>query len=540
MEERPIGDSAASRQDFPIVIASMPASAQERRLAFGLIMLLCAILAIVAPFANVQLGRIDAFVPTVQTVMCVVDLITAAFLFAQYSVLPKPALLALASGYVFTALFAFIQTLAFPRAYSANGLIGDGINSPAWLFVLWHTSFSLSVIVYALLKDVDEPARVSRTSAAVTIAFALACIVAVTAALMWVVTAGVGYLPTTYQGITQQTSFARNLNVFLWSLSVVAFVLLLVRGRTVLDTWLIVILIAWWPNFLVAIFLTSVRFSLGWYAARFFALVASSTLLIVLLAETTVLYARLANAILLLRREHNNRLMSIEAATGAMAHEIRQPLSVMASSGEAGLKWIIRKPPQLDEVTECLTLVVDASHQANEIIESIRRLFARVTPGQRTMQQINDVILETLTLVQHDLQVDGISVTTEYRDDLPQIYADRIQIQQVILNLIKNAIEAMRSSPRDKRHLRVVTGLNGNSDISVSVRDTGPGIGAKDRDSIFDPFFTTKANGTGLGLSICRTIIENHGGKLRLTETDFRGSIFEVAFPIGSTSDSRS
>jgi len=513
MVERPDGDLAASRQDFPIVIAAMPASAQERRLAFGLITLFCATLAIVAPFAHVQLGRLDAFVPTVQTVMCVVDLITGVLLFAQYSVLPKPALLALASGYVFTALFAFIQTLAFPGAYSASGLIGDGTNSPAWLFVLWHTSFSLSVIVYTLLKDGDESARVPRTSAAVTITFALACIIAMTAALTWVVTAGVGYLPTAYQGVTQQTSFARNLNVFLWSLSVVAFVLLLVRRRTVLDTWLIVILIAWWPNFLVAIFLTSVRFTLGWYAARCFALVASSTLLIVLLAETTVLYARLANAILLLRRERDNRLMSIEAATGAMAHEIRQPLSAIASSGNAGLKWIGRKPPQLKEVTECLTLVVDASHRANKIIESIRHLFARDTSGQRTMQQINDITLETLSMVQHDLQVDGISVTTEYRDDLPQIFADRIQIQQVILNLIKNAIEAMRSSPRENRHLRVVTGLNGNSDISVSIRDTGPGIGAKERDNIFDPFFTTKTTGTGLGLSICRTIVESHGGK---------------------------
>jgi signal transduction histidine kinase len=472
--------------------------------------------------------------------MCVVDLITATLLFAQYSVLPKLALLALASGYVFTALFAFIQTLAFPGAYSANGLIGDGTNSPAWLFVLWHTSFSLSVIVYALSKDIDEPARVSRTSAAVTIAFALACIVAVTATLTWVVTAGVGYLPTTYQGITQQTSVARNLNFFLWSLSVVAFVSLLVRTRTVLDTWLIVILIAWWPNFLVAIFLTSVRFSLGWYAARCFALVASSTLLIVLLAETTVLYSRLANTILLLRRERNNRLMSVEAATTAMAHEIKQSLTVMASSGEAGLLWISRKPPQLKEVTECLTGIVGASHRANEIIESTRRLFARVRPGKRTMQQINDIVLETLTLVQHDLQVDGISVTAEYQNDLPQIHADRMQMQLVILNLIKNAIEAMRSSPNGKRHLRVVTGLNGNSDISVSIRDTGPGIGANDRDSIFDPFFTTKATGTGLGLSICRNIIENHGGKLRLIETDFRGSIFEVAFPVGSTSDSGS
>ena len=168
-------------------------------------------------------------------------------------------------------------------------------------------------------------------------------------------------------------------------------------------------------------------------------------------------------------------------------------------------------------------------------IDGIRRLFAGVTlPGQRTMHQINDIVLEALSLQQHDLQVDGISVTTEYGDDLPQIHADRMQIQLVILNLIKNAIEAMRSSPRGKRHLRVVTCLSGNSDISVSIQDTGPGIAAPDRESVFEPFFSTKNTGMGLGLSICRTIIENHGGKLSLVETEFLGSIFEVAIPISS------
>jgi len=119
----------------------------------------------------------------------------------------------------------------------------------------------------------------------------------------------------------------------LWLLSLVAFVLLLFRRRTVLDTWLIVILLASWPNFLVAIFFTAVRFSVGWYATRFFSLVASSTLLIVLLAETTVLYARLANSIVLLRRERANRLMSLDAATGAIAHEIAQPLAATVAGG---------------------------------------------------------------------------------------------------------------------------------------------------------------------------------------------------------------
>jgi signal transduction histidine kinase len=239
------------------------------------------------------------------------------------------------------------------------------------------------------------------------------------------------------------------------------------------------------------------------------------------------------------QRELNNRLMSIEVATGAMAHEIKQPLAAIAASGAAGLNWIRRKPAHLDQAKECLTQVVNASHRANEMIEGIRRIFTRAIPGPRTMQQINNIVLETLNLVQHDLQVDGISVATEYEDDLPQIHADRMQIQLVILNLIKNAIEAMRSSRRGKRHLQVVTALKGNSDVSVSIRDTGPGIAVKDRESIFNPFFSTKKDGMGLGLLICRTIMENHGGKLSLIETE-PGSIFEVVIPSVQTSDSRS
>jgi signal transduction histidine kinase len=530
MEEGRIEGGTASDHDFPIVIASMPATRQERVHAAGFIALLVALFAIIVPFASVPLARVDSFVPTLQSVMCAVDLITAALLFSQYSVLPMPAILALASGYVFSALFAFMQTLAFPGAYSANGLFGDGVNTAAWLFVLWHTSFSISIIVYALLKNMGEPAGLSRASAGRIIAAALACIGALTAALTWVAAVGATYLPNIYQNTVQQTSFAANLNLFLWLLSLVALVLLFIRRRTVLDTWLLVVLIAWWPNFLVAIFFTSVRFSLGWYAARCFALVATSTLLFVLLAETMVLYARLANAIRLLRRERSNRLMSLEAAVGAVAHEISQPLTGIASSGAAALNYIKRQPLRLDEVVRCLTSVVDGSHRTREILASVRRLF-RATSSERTMQHIDDIILETINLMQHDIQLSGISVTTGLHGDLPQINADRMQIQQLILNLVKNAIEAMRSSPEGKRQLRVATGLNGDSGVSVVIEDTGPGIGAKERDSIFDPFFTTKKTSTGLGLAICRTIVEGHGGRLMLVESSFRGSVFEIAFP---------
>ena len=144
---------AGAAQDLPIAIAAMPISARERKIAFGVIGMLAAIDAIVAPFANVPLARVDAFIPVVQTVMCVIDLLTAALLFAQYSIHPARRLLVVASGYVFGGLFAFIQTLAFPGAYSATGLIGDGINSAPWIFVLWHITFPLALIIYVLSKD---------------------------------------------------------------------------------------------------------------------------------------------------------------------------------------------------------------------------------------------------------------------------------------------------------------------------------------------------------------------------------------------------
>src|SRR6516225_4205922 len=144
MQTKAVEDlTTGSRQDVPLVIAAVPISERERRIALGVIVFLSSVVVVVAPFANTPLARIDAFVPVLQTVMCVVDLITAALLFAQYSIYPKHALLAVASGYIFSGLFAFIQTLAFPGAYSATGLFGDALNSANWLFVAWHTTFPL-------------------------------------------------------------------------------------------------------------------------------------------------------------------------------------------------------------------------------------------------------------------------------------------------------------------------------------------------------------------------------------------------------------
>ena len=140
-------------------------------------------------------------------------------------------------------------------------------------------------------------------------------------------------------------------------------------------------------------------------------------------------------------------------------------------------------------------------------------------------------------MLQHDLEDSQVAVATEYVGNLPPVRAGRIQLQQIVLNLVKNSIEAMSSVPSGSRHMRVVTRLSENSTVLLSIQDSGHGITVEDQGRVFDPFFTTKPTGMGLGLAICRTVAEDHGGNLRLVETSSRGSIFEIQLPIGSTDD---
>ena len=151
------------------------------------------------------------------------------------------------------------------------------------------------------------------------------------------------------------------------------------------------------------------------------------------------------------------------------------------------------------------------------------------------MIHVDDVARQVLSLVEQDLLLNEVSLATEFQNDLPEIHADRTQIQQVILNLVRNAIDAMNSTPPRARRLRVATSLNGHSSVLLSVQDTGPGITSENSERVFEPFFTTKSSGMGLGLAICQTIVQDHGGNLRLAKTDLNGCIFEMTLPIAAT-----
>jgi signal transduction histidine kinase len=518
-------------RDFPIVVATMPINAWQRTAALGVAILLLLGAAIEAPFAHIQAIRIDGFIPVVQTVIFVADLITAMLLFAQYAVQPRPALPVLAAGYIASGSFSFLQTLAFPGSYAPSGLIGDGIDSPAWLFVWWQTTFPLAILVYAVMKDVPHSPGKSDRFTGVAIGLAVASALALISGLTLLATAGAKYLPALYTGgVMQQTLFANHINLFMWLWGAIALLVLFFRRRTILDLWLMVTLFAWMPNFLIAATTTAVRFSVGWYSARGYALIASCIVLVVLLTETTVLHARLVSAVTLLRRERSNRLMSLDAATAAMAHELRQPLTAITMTSSAASQWLEKSPPNLDEMRVCLFSIAESSRRAEEIIAGVRELFKK-SADHRTMIYLDDVTRQVLKLVEHDLLLHEVSLATDFQTDLPEVHADRIQIQQVILNLVRNAIDAMDSTAPNARKLRLATSFNGDSSVSVSVQDTGRGISAEQSERVFEPFFTTKPSGMGLGLAICQTIVQDHGGILRLAKTGLDGSIFEIALP---------
>jgi len=521
--------AATSDRDARVVVALMPATSRQRAVAVGVVVALFALAALVAPFANVQIGQIDSFVPVLQTVLSAADLLTATLLFAQYSVQPHRALLAVASGYLFSGSAAFLQTLSFPGGYAPGGIIGDGYNTPAWFFVLWHTTFALSILAYALLKDKNDTS-VRSTTANITIT--LACVFGAMAALTWLVTTKVGYLPSFYTtSVTLQTRLGNQINVALLLLGSLTLLVLFVRSRTMLDLWLMVTLLAWLPNFLVAAVASSVRFSMGWYAARGFALVASCMLLSVLLTEMTVLYSRLTSALAMQRRERANRLVSIDAATAAIAHEVRTPLAAITLNASTARQLVQVQPPRLEEMNEILKDIEAASLRVGATIASVRGLFKEAA-DQPTKICIEDVARQVLRLLQHELQFNEISVVTELLAAPPSVSADPAQLQQVILNLIKNAIEAMNSVPVGDRRLNVSTRLGENSHVLLSVQDTGAGIHPQDQSRIFEAFFTTKRAGMGLGLAICRTIVERHAGSLVLAEASPKGSTFEVALPV--------
>jgi C4-dicarboxylate-specific signal transduction histidine kinase len=223
--------------------------------------------------------------------------------------------------------------------------------------------------------------------------------------------------------------------------------------------------------------------------------------------------------------------MAIGEMTASIVHEIKQPLAAIASNASAGLRWLARATPNLDETRAALNRIVNDSHRASEVIGGIRSMFNGEVRAE-VPEDVNKLIHEVLALVRSDIESQQISVRTELFDKLPQIPVNLVQLRQVLVNLIINSIEAMSTVVNRSKVLWVKTAVRDSKYVLITVEDSGIGFDPKNVSRIFDPFFTTKSDGMGLGLSICRSIVEKHGGLLSASLGQPHGSIFQISLPI--------
>ena len=249
-------------------------------------------------------------------------------------------------------------------------------------------------------------------------------------------------------------------------------------------------------------------------------------------AELMQSEARLLRLNLMLERERDNKLMNAQAITASIAHEIKQPLAAIVINANAAERFLDRTPPDHDEVRAILKSITADGLRTSEVFDSIRALFRKSDQGRQVVD-INAIIIEALQSLRRELEDHEVQTHHDLASELPLIDCHKNQVQQVVTNLIHNAIEAMAGTTGRNRELRVRTELDGQQTV-VTVRDSGPGIDPKQIDGIFAAFFTTKTHGMGLGLAICRMIIEQHGGHLTASSDGSNGALFRFSLPTRS------
>jgi signal transduction histidine kinase len=518
-----------------VFLSTLPASARERRFAWLVVLGLLALFLLAAPFAKVKVAEVWAFIPSYQSALLVNDLITAILLFAQFAILGALPLLVLAGGYLFAAFITVPHALSFPRLFAADGLIGAGPQTTAWLYVIWHAGFPLAVIGYTLLRD-SERVRRPVLAIGVTCASVLAAVCGATL----LTTTGHDLLPAIMLGDSYTSVLPIAIGT-VWSLSFAALLIVwLRRPYSVLDVWIMVVMSTWLFDIALSALLNAGRFDIGFYAGRLYGLMAATLVLLVLLIETGVVYARLARSyeaerdvrdrqLHELQSEliHVSRLTELGQMVSALAHEVNQPLTAAGSYVRAGRRLV--QAGEVAKADEALQKGVDQVTRASQVIQRLRQ-FVKKANAHRSAEDVRQTVEEAAALALLGAEARGVRLEMNLAPDMPLVSIDKVQIQQVLLNLIRNAVEAMQSCPR--RELTIRTARSADGMVEVSVTDSGPGLAPDIREKLFQPFVTTKPSGIGVGLSICRGIVEAHGGRMWLADRPSGGAAFHFTLSV--------
>jgi signal transduction histidine kinase len=523
-------DWGAVSNDASILLSALPPGAGQKRIAAAIAATLLVGLLITLPLRAVQLPAVRPFIAIVDTVLFLNDFITAALLAAQFAVTRSRALLALACGYFFTSLIIVPHALTFPDLFAPAGIIGANLQSTVWLYIFWHLGIPPAVIAYALLKGRRGRLGIVAGPPLRAIAVSATCIAALVVFLAWLVTGAHGALPPIMVDAMHASDvWHRFAAPPILVLSVASIGLLWWRRSSVLDLWLLVVLWAWLIE-TALLSTTAYRYSFVWYAGRAFGVLSSCFVLLALLSESTLLYARLVISELARRREREGRMLTMDALSASMAHDINQPLGAIVANGETGLALLEREPVDTDALHDVLGCIVEDGHRAGEIVASIRSIFTSAPPVREPVD-VDAVVRNVLAVLHGELQAHGIAVRAALRAPQVEVLANRGQLHQALLNLVSNAIDAMAKMPAGNRSLRIVTAAGEGGGVQISVIDTGPGVAPEIVERIFEPFFTTREQGSGMGLAICRSLVVGHGGRLWHSANESAGATFNVYLP---------
>jgi len=510
----------------PLGLFDTPPDRRQIRFGIAVVVLLYLASLPVLVVGGAHWPEFSPFIPTIDAIMFVGEVITATLLYSQASVFRVRGLAILGTGYLYTALLLIPHALTFPGAFSRDGLFGDGINTTAWFVVLRYPAFAIAVILYAQLKPADPAAQPEAERPAPNIgAHVVAAIMLATAAI--VLAASGVLLPFSLDRIHPIRANVIAYQATMTAFWIAAIVMLSRRRSSVLDLWLLVALAGWLLQSLLNM-LEEGRFTATWYWFFATTLFSHLVVMLVLVAESMRLYGRLALSMSAWNREREARLMSIDALAAAISHEVSQPLSALGTLQNTGLKWLTRERPDVERAIHSLRAAVEAKDLAIGAIKSVQTTFAR-RPGDRRVFDLADLVRETVPLFRREIAGKRISLQLEL-DETP-VLADRVQLQRVLINLLSNAIDSLGLTEDRTRRLTVRAAPRAGRGAVLEISDNGIGIAREDLAHIFDPYFTTKANGTGLGLSLCRIVVEAHGGHLSASRGEGCGATFHLELP---------
>jgi signal transduction histidine kinase len=521
-------DNAEVQADSIFVSALSPRP-RQRQIAVAVGAALFIAFLVVLVFRDHQLPHIAAYIPVLDSVVFLNDLITALLLYSQYAVDRRRGALTLAAGYLFTAAITVPHLLTFPGAITANGLLGADAQTSVWLYVFGRLGLVAAVIVYVGFKRRAHGNEVAARAASADVAISAAIAIGLVIMLTWLATHSQFVPPVMSDPVHATWVWSRVVGPALVVAYAAALALLWSRRSSVLDLWLLLAMWAWFLEMLLVSISTS-RFSVTWYAGAF-GVLGSCFILIILLYDVTVLYARFALAAAARDREGERQRLTLQVVASSVEHEMQQPLTVIASNAEAGMQFLSRTPPEVAELSGALDDILAASYRASDIMKSVR---ATLTGATQSMAPVNmsQLIRETLSYLDTELRTQQVSVQVQVSSDLPTVWGNRGQLIQVLVNLITNALEAMHDVPDGRRVLAISSAAAPGDGVLIVVGDSGGGIVSEHLGRIFDPFFTTKARGTGLGLAICRRIIDAHGGSISASRGPIRGSVFRIELPV--------